>query len=605
MAEAERKNGDLAAAASSLKEARRLAAGIKDVYFQGTLLYREAGQLRAEGHLEQALKAYQEVISLIERVKGQGDVKSQRGLSETYGYIYDELSSTLYAMSAGKSDPDRTRLASLALQYTETNKAREFASSWGRTFITELRRTLPSDLQEKERSLIAKRDQLQAAVEGEEPKPNIGSVEKEMASFVDGLRLTHPQYAAIAYPQPVTLVSIPIRKGETLVEFKVTDESTLVWIIRNMAGDKVELVDFYQVLKPRKWFEERFSKLRSALNSGQRERIEQIDWHNSEELFNELFPRSLSKTLLESKSVVFVPDDVLSVLPLELLSPDASKKHFPLLSIPTTYYPSAAALQLARTARHVESWQEAFLGIGDPITSPEDVRYALAGMLSAKHGEQSESAVNPAEPELGATDLARMTSRGLPTERLPETATEVKGIATLFQNQGQTAEVRLGSDATKDRLTDTDLTRFRYLHFATHGILPADSNIPEPALLLSYDGSSSEHMLLSMSEILGLKIHADTVVLSACNTGSGKVMHAEGVMSLGRAFMAAGAESATVSLWQVSDESTQKLMEEYYKSLIEGKSKAEALSLARSYLFDKDKQFTNPYFWAPFILIGD
>jgi CHAT domain-containing protein/tetratricopeptide (TPR) repeat protein len=605
LAEVERKNGDLAAAASSLKEARRLSVGIKDVYFQGSLLYREAGQLRAEGHLDQALKSYQELISLIERVKGQGDIKLQRSLAETYGYIYDELSSTLYAMSAGKSDPDRTRLASLALEYSETNKAREFANSWGRTFVTELRRILPSDLQEKERSLLAKRDQLRTIAEGNEPKSNPDSVEKEMASFVDGLRLTHPQFAAIAYPQPITLDSIPLREGETLVEFKVTDESTLVWIIRKVAGDKVELVDFYQVLKPRKWLEERFSNLRSALNSGQRERIEQIDWHNSEELFNELFPGSISKTLLESKSIVFVPDDVLSVLPLELLSPDASKMHFPLLSIPTTYYPSAAALQLARTARHVESWQEAFLGIGDPITSPEDVRYALAGVLSAKHGEQSESAVNPAEPELGAIDLARMTSRGLPTERLPETATEVMGIATLFQNQGQTVEVRLGSNATKDRLTDTDLTKFRYLHFATHGLLPADSNIPEPALLLSYDGSSSEHMLLSMSEILGLKIHADTVVLSACNTGSGKVMHAEGVMSLGRAFMAAGAESVTVSLWQVSDESTQMLMEEYYKNLIGGKSKAEALSIARSYLFDKDKQFTNPFFWAPFILIGD
>jgi CHAT domain-containing protein len=106
-----------------------------------------------------------------------------------------------------------------------------------------------------------------------------------------------------------------------------------------------------------------------------------------------------------------------------------------------------------------------------------------------------------------------------------------------------------------------------------------------------------------MSEILALKIHAATVVLSACNTGSGAVSHAEGVMSLGRAFMAAGAESVTVSLWQVSDESTQLFMEEYYKNLIGGKSKAEALSIARSYLFAKG--FTNPFFWAPFVLIGD
>ena len=153
---------------------------------------------------------------------------------------------------------------------------------------------------------------------------------------------------------------------------------------------------------------------------------------------------------------------------------------------------------------------------------------------------------------------------------------------------------------------DTDLTKLRFLSSpATHGILAVDSNIREPALVLSYDGSD-QHMFLSMSEILSLKIRADMVVLSACDTGNGMVSRAEGVMSLGRAFMAAGAESVTVSLWEVSDESTQVLMEEYYKNLIAGKSKAEALAAARSFLFAKDKRFTNPFYWAPFVaIIGD
>ena len=107
-----------------------------------------------------------------------------------------------------------------------------------------------------------------------------------------------------------------------------------------------------------------------------------------------------------------------------------------------------------------------------------------------------------------------------------------------------------------------------------------------------------------MSEILGLKINAETVVLSACNTGSGAISWAEGVMSLGRAFMTAGAESVTVSLWEVSDESTQIFMEEYYRNLIAGKAKPEALAAARSSLFSKDKRFANPFYWAPFVLIG-
>jgi CHAT domain-containing protein len=110
-------------------------------------------------------------------------------------------------------------------------------------------------------------------------------------------------------------------------------------------------------------------------------------------------------------------------------------------------------------------------------------------------------------------------------------------------------------------------------------------------------------MFLSMSEILDLKLHAESVVLSACNTGSGKISRAEGVMSLGRAFLAAGSSSVTVSLWQVSDESTAKLMEKYYKGVLTGKAKSVALAEAREALFSQG--YKDPFFWAPFILIGE
>lgn len=603
LSEAERKNGDLAKAASSLKEAMHLTADVKDVYLQGSLLYRQAGQRRAEGDLEAASKTYREVISLIERAKSQGSVNAQRSLSENYGYIYDELVSTIYSMSVGKSERDRTELASQALRYTETNKAREFANSWGRTFVTELRRALPGDLQELERALLARRDEVRTVAGDATPNSHAETFQNDLAKFVADLRISHPQYATIAYPEEVTLDSIPLQRAETFIEFKVMEESALVWVIRKSPGNKNELLHFYEVLKPRKWFEEKVLRLRDALNSPQ-PRPELIDWHNSEDLFAELFPDPAAKTLLASTSIVFVPDDVLSVIPLELLSPEASKGKFPLLGIPTSYFPSAATLRLARTATQVDHWPAAFLGLGDPITSDADERYDLASVLSTSSKKTAELAMRRPEPTANQSDLATIHSRGYTFERLPATAAEVEGIAGLFQKKGEVAEVRLGADATMDRLIDTDLTRFRFVHFATHGILPVDSNIKEPALVLSFDGSSSEHMLLSMSEILGLKIHADTVVLSACNTGSGAVSHAEGVMSLGRAFMAAGAGSVTVSLWQVSDESTQLFMQKYYEQLINGKSKAEALSVARSYLFADDR-FSSPFYWAPFVLIGN
>lgn len=106
-----------------------------------------------------------------------------------------------------------------------------------------------------------------------------------------------------------------------------------------------------------------------------------------------------------------------------------------------------------------------------------------------------------------------------------------------------------------------------------------------------------------MSDIIGLKLQSESVVLSACNTGSGKISRAEGVMSLGRAFLAAGSSSVAVSLWQVSDESTALLMKKYYEGLVEGKKKNAALAMARYAVYESGSK--DPFFWAPFILIGE
>lgn len=222
---------------------------------------------------------------------------------------------------------------------------------------------------------------------------------------------------------------------------------------------------------------------------------------------------------------------------------------------------------------------------------------------AAEKNTASPESASPEKPYATEADSEKLKSRGYSFERLPGTAVEVQSIASLLKERKETVEVRIGVDATKSGLLDTDLSRFRFLHFATHGVLAVDTNIQEPSLVLSSDGRDSSHMFLSMSEILGLKLDPESVVLSACNTGSGKISRAEGVMSLGRAFLAAGAESVTVSLWQVSDDSTALLMERYYKGLLEKKKKSVALAEARGAVFSSGS--TNPFFWAPFIVIGE
>ena len=610
LSEAKRQGGDTKAAREALNQARPMASKSPDLYLRGRLLYAEARQLTSEHKFDEALSTYKTLITLIETVKGSLDARDQKALSENYGYIYDELVSLLYTMSA--SNPgERLRHASEAFQYAEINKARQFAESWGRAFVDQMRGSLPPRLQESERMLFSKRDKLFAEVNapafaGEPIDKNrktaaaaeLATAEGQIAVFVQELRKTAPQYAAVAYPETIQMTALPLKKGETLFEFKMTNDATYVWVVANRDGAANELVSFYRVPNTRAWFVDRVSLLRKPLNSGH---PETINWKISEELFHAFFPTGISSLIAESQNIVFIPDDALFALPFELFSPNASKGDFVFLKAASTYYPSAVSFRLGRTAAHASTWQEAFLGLADPITSPEDDRYQAA---KAATGSAVDSTVpSHQSPDTVSDDAPRLKARGFSFERLPGTAIEIRSIAAMLEKANEKAEVRVGIEATKNELLDTDLSKFRFIHFATHGVLPVDTNIQEPALVLSYDGSAPSHMFLTMSEILGLKLHPEAVVLSACNTGSGSISRAEGVMSLGRAFLAAGASSVTVSLWQVSDESTAVLMEEYYRNLLAGKTKGIALAQARFAVYAKG--FKEPFFWAPFILMGE
>ncbi len=158
--------------------------------------------------------------------------------------------------------------------------------------------------------------------------------------------------------------------------------------------------------------------------------------------------------------------------------------------------------------------------------------------------------------------------------------------------------------AETSSLKGSNLSQYRYLHFATHALIGADlPYIREPALVLSLSNTGKEDGFLTLSEILQLRLDADTVVLSACNTASGNYIPGEGIAALSRAFMYSGSRSVVASLWEVADESTAILMESFYRYLFEGKAKAEALRLAKIDL--RAQGFNDPYFWAPFILTGE
>jgi tetratricopeptide (TPR) repeat protein len=188
-------------------------------------------------------------------------------------------------------------------------------------------------------------------------------------------------------------------------------------------------------------------------------------------------------------------------------------------------------------------------------------------------------------------------------QQLPSTRTEARAIAGLF---GSRAVTYLGAEATEERAKSVG-KGVRYLHFACHGLL--DARFPlDSALALSIPKSPAEGQdngLLQVWEIFeSVRLDADLVTLSACETALGKDFGGEGLIGLTRAFQYAGARSVLASLWKVSDESTSRLMQRFYEGLQAGLSKDEALRNAQLALL-ADPAFADPFHWAGFVLLGD
>lgn len=186
---------------------------------------------------------------------------------------------------------------------------------------------------------------------------------------------------------------------------------------------------------------------------------------------------------------------------------------------------------------------------------------------------------------------------------LPATEDEVQQIHKLHQQKDLFTRYFLKEGAHEELIKKGELASYDYIHLATHGIV--NTQYPElSGLLLTQDAGSKEDGVLYSGEILGLQLKADLVTLSACETALGRRVEGEGVRGLTSAFLYAGAQTVVVSLWKVADESTAVFMVEFYNQLLSGNDKSTSLRLARQKLMNDD-QFRHPYYWAPFVQIGD
>jgi len=270
--------------------------------------------------------------------------------------------------------------------------------------------------------------------------------------------------------------------------------------------------------------------------------------------------------------LTIVPDQNLHLLPFESLR--NAEARLLLESHTVGYVQSATVLHLLRTLpQEKRRPAQTLLAVGDAIYSTESKHAIQRGPLSVDGAE---------------------------LQRLPYTAKEVLAIADLFPGKSL---VLTGKSATEANLKALHpLTQYKLLHFAVHGF--ANEKFPErSALVLTRQGNSGEDGLLQDREIIAMDLSAELVTLSACDSGFGKLGQ-EGISSLVKAFMLAGARSVVASLWSVDDTMSVRLMREFYSRLAAGEIKGSALRNAKLWVL-KEKPSLSPYFWAGFVLWGD
>lgn len=228
-----------------------------------------------------------------------------------------------------------------------------------------------------------------------------------------------------------------------------------------------------------------------------------------------------------------------------------------------------------------------------------NIRYEFsAGLLLQK----TKSRQKPAQPAVLLCAPVQFSGRE-PLQELPATRTEVQEIASLFAQKQYDQALLIGEQAAEERIKETDLKKYAFLHFATHGVV--DEVEPERSRIFLQSASEREDGNLYTGEIYNLELNADLVTLSACETGLGKISKGEGVVGLSRALVYAGAKNIIVSFWKVADESTALLMKDFYRILLEQRTNPYSRNLWKAKLnLLKHLDYAAPYYWAPFIWIG-
>jgi CHAT domain-containing protein len=659
-------NGRLEKAEDLFRRSIALAGRLSDFVPASDTVYALNSLARvkhAQGDLDASLAAFREAknvpqVSALTAPGGRDD------------YAYDDFLAVAYER-ATRVQGEREALSAEAFEAAQQSKFGEAAAALTQMAARQAQRKGPlAELARQYQDLTQKRgrDERQLAVLLRADTPDKAAVAGTRQTLSDAnlaigelerlFATDFPNYAALANPQPSSIAETQalLAPNEAMIVVALAGRNSFAWALtrssaewRALAPSSEELAEKVEALRCgldytawRGASEKRCQQLLGvahtyadlvASDSAHRKPLP-FDLARASELYSAILGPFESE--IRNKHLIVVPDGALARLPLSVLLAEKPATAIPSSPAgyreaawlgarqPITILPSVSSLRALRLTSRPEPAPEAYLGIGDPALTGTPGCPKITVPLTCPQPGSETSGLSASLARIAsdaATSLASLFRSGLADVDavralcpLPDTAHELKCVA---QSLGASpSQLLTGSAASETALKHTPLDRYRVVHFATHGLLAGQTKQlaktgAEPALVLTppLEASAENDGLLTTSEISELKLNADWVIMSACNTASGAgPENNEALSGLARAFFYAGARTLLVSHWEVNSEAAVKLTTRAFAEMRSAPALArdEALRLSMAALIANGAPYeAHPAYWAPFVIVGE
>ncbi|MGL5835803.1 MAG: tetratricopeptide repeat protein [Waterburya sp.] len=407
---------------------------------------------------------------------------------------------------------------------------------------------------------------------------------EQYQNLQNDIRAQSPKYAALKYPQPLTLEQVQqqiLDNDTALLQYSLGQEKSYLWVVTK------EGMTSYQ-LPAQAEIEKRATNLLRIIKQTNPDSFAQ-----AEPLLSQVI-LAPAQDKLTKKRLLIVADGVLQYIPFSALSLNQQPliNQYEIINLPSSS--SLATIRHEIQAR--KSAPKTLAILANPVFSQDDER--------VENGKTNLSQ-QPSNIDLLALNRSVRSLEEDKFTPLPGTRQEAENILKLVPENTQKTSA-FDFDANLKAATNPQLNQYRIAHFATHGIL--NTEFPElSGVVLSLVDKNGKNVngFLRLNQIFNLKIRADLVVVSACQTGLGKEIKGEGLVGLTRGFMYAGSPRLLVSLWKVDDQATAEFMTRFYRLMLGKKlPPAEALRAAQLEM-QKTTKWKSPYYWAAFTLQGE